>query len=89
MTCSIPGERSQGGGEFIQTFDADFGGSQRHASAVALVEHPVRQFSTEVRPFVRVNALQILVAPVGRHLQCSSEQRVPAVGNRRVAETVC
>jgi hypothetical protein len=48
---------------------------QRHSGAVALVEHPVRQLATKIRPLVRINARQFLAASESADLQRSPEQR--------------
>jgi hypothetical protein len=72
-----------------QGFDADLRRTETHAGAVALVEHPVRKLAGEVPPLIRVDASQILAAPVPRHLQCPVEQRMPTVRNPRLAKTIC
>jgi hypothetical protein len=66
-------ERRQNPGELVQTLYADLRLPQRHAGAIALIEHPVRQLAAKVRSFVRVYARQILPAAKPRHLQASSE----------------
>jgi len=40
-----------------------FGPTQCHATAVSLIEHPVRQFTAKVRPLLCVDTRQILAAP--------------------------
>jgi len=59
---SILAERGQDGGQFDQARDADLGRPKRHAGAVALVEHPVRQLAAEIRPLISVDALKFLAA---------------------------
>jgi hypothetical protein len=61
--------RSQNGGEFIQGCDADLRRAEAHAGAIALVEHPVWQLAGEVRPFIRIDAGQVLATPVARYLK--------------------
>jgi hypothetical protein len=55
-------ERCQNAGELTETLNADLGRPKRHARAVALVEHPIRQLSAKVRPLVRVDARQVFAA---------------------------
>jgi len=82
-------QRSQDRGEFGERLHADPRAAEFHASAIALVEHPVRQLATEIRPLVRVDARQILAASVRRDPQNLSEQRMPGIGDPRGAKTVC
>ena len=70
-------ERRKNGGKFVEPLDADLGRPERHAGAVALVEHPVRQLAAKIRPLVRVDARQFLAAPERRDLQRPPEQRMP------------
>jgi hypothetical protein len=61
-------ERRQNAGELIQTLYVDLGWPQRHAGAIALIEHPVRQLAANVRSFVCVYARQFLAAAKRRDL---------------------
>ena len=79
----------QSGGKLEQSFDADLRLAESHACAVARIEHPSRQFTANVWPFVRVDTLHILPAAVGRYLQRLPEQGVPGIGNPGSAKTVC
>jgi hypothetical protein len=76
-------ERSKHGGKLVEPVDADLRQPERHADAVAFVEHPVRQLAAKIRPFVRVDARQRLAASEWRDLQRSTEQRMPTIGNGR------
>ena len=91
MCASLPirAERRENGTQLVQTVNADLGWPERHAQTVAGVEHPVRQFAAKVRPFVRIDERQLLAATKRRDLQRTSEQRMPAVSNRRKSKTVC
>jgi hypothetical protein len=91
LCASLPirAERRKNIGKLVETIDADFRLPKRHACAVALVEHPIRQLTAKVRPFVRVDARQFLAATKRRDLQRPSEQRMPAIGDRRKTKTVC
>jgi hypothetical protein len=91
LCASLPirAEQRENAGKLVETLDADLGLPERHARAVALVEHPVRQLAAKVRPFVRVDARQFLAAPKRRDLQRPPEQRMPTIGDRRKAKTVC
>ena len=82
-------ERRENVGEFVETLNADLGRPERHAGAVALVEHPIRQLAAEIRPLVRVDACQFLAATKRRYLQLPPEPRVPTVGDRCKTKTVC
>lgn len=55
-------ERRENTRQLVETFDADLGLPERHARAVALVKHPVRQLTAKVRPLIRVDARQLLAA---------------------------
>ena len=85
----IRAEQSKHGGQFVEPLDADLRRAERHAGAVAFVEHPVRQLAAQIRPLVRVDARQLLAAPERRDLQRPPEQRMPTIGNRRESKTVC
>ena len=80
---------SKHGGQLVEPLDADLRRPERHADAIAFVEHPVRQLAAQIRPLLRVDARQRLAAPERRDLQRSSEQRMPAIGNGRESKTVC
>lgn len=86
---SSPFERRQESAKVIKGRQTDLWQTQCHATAVSLVEHPVRQLTAKVRPFVRVDTLQILAAPEGRYLECTTKQRVPAISDPRKPQTVC
>jgi hypothetical protein len=58
----IRAEQRENGGKLVEALDADLGLPKRHARAVALVKHPIRQFAAKVRPLVRVDARQFLAA---------------------------
>jgi hypothetical protein len=85
----MPAERLKHGGQFVEPLDADLQRTQRHAGAIACVEHPVRQLAAQIRPLLRVDAAQRLAASERRDLQCAAEQRMPTVGDRRESKTVC
>jgi hypothetical protein len=85
----IRAERRKHGGKLVKPFDTDLGRPERHAGAVALVEHPVRQLTTKIGSLVRIDARQCLAASEWGDLQRSSKQRMPAIGNRRKPKTVC
>jgi hypothetical protein len=85
----MPAERLKHGGQFVEPVDADLRRTERHAGAIACVEHPVRQLAAQIRPLLCVDAAQRLAAPERRDLQRAAEQRMPAVGNRRESKTVC
>lgn len=91
MCASLPirAERRENGSEFVETLNADLGLSERHARAVAGVKHPVRELAAKVRPFVRIDERQVLAATKRRDMQRASEQRMPAVGDRRKSKSVC
>ena len=89
VTASMHAEQSKHRGQLAEPVDADLRRAERHADAIAFVEHPVRQLAAQIRPLVRVDAGQRLAAPERRDLQRSSEQRMPAIGNGRESETVC
>lgn len=89
VTASMHAEESKHRGQLAEPVDADLRRTERHADAIAFVEHPVRQLAAQIRPLERVDARQRLAAPERRDLQCSSEQRMPAVGNGRESKTVC
>lgn len=63
---------------------ADLGRSQRHARAVGLIEHPVWQLPAQSGALDRVDARQVLAAPMWGDLQRLTRQRVPPTGDRRV-----
>src|ERR1700758_2623768 len=63
--------------------------AQCHATAVSIIEHPVRQLTAKGRPLLRVDTPQILAAPKGRYLKRATEQRVPTINNPRKPQTVC
>jgi hypothetical protein len=69
--------------KLVQPFDANLGGAERHAGAIALVEHPVGQLTTKIGPLMRIDARQCLATSERRDLQGSPEQRMPAISNRR------
>ena len=69
--------------------DADLRQPERHAGAIALIKHPIRQLAAEVRPFIRIDARQLLAAPNRRHPEGPPEQRMPTVGDYRESKTVC
>jgi len=91
LCASLPSraEQRKYAGKLVETLDADLGWAERHARAVALVKHPIRQLAAKVRPFIRVNARQFLATAKRRSLQRPPEQRVPAIGDRRKTKTVC
>lgn len=70
MCASLPirAERGENGSEFVETLNADLGRSERHARAVAGVEHPVRELAAKIRPLVRIDARQCLAAAERRDL---------------------
>ena len=76
-------ENAENGSQLVETLNADLRRPERHAGAVALVEHPVRELATEVRPLVCIDAAQRFAAAKWRDLQRSPEQRMPPVGDRR------
>jgi IS66 Orf2 like protein len=82
-------EESKHRGQLIKPGDADLWRAERHAGAIALVEHPVRQLAAQIRPLLRVDARQRLAAPERRDLQRSPEQRMPTIGYGRESKTVC
>jgi hypothetical protein len=82
-------ERSENASKLVEPINTDLRRPERHSSAVDLVEHPIRQLSAKVRPFVRVDARQILAATKRRDLQCLPGQRMPAIGDRCRAKMVC
>lgn len=88
VTASMHAEESKHRRQLAEPVDADLRRTERHADAIAFVEHPVRQLAAQIRPLERVDARQRLAAPERRDLQCSSEQRMPAVGNGRKSKTV-
>lgn len=70
-------------GKLVEPLDTDLGRPERHADAVAFVEHPVRQLTAKIGPLVRIDARQCLAASEWGHLQRSPKQRMPAISNRR------
>ncbi len=66
---SIRSERRQDGRKLFEAFDADLRQPQRHAGAIAFVEHPIGKLAAKIRPLVRVDAREVLAAPERRHLQ--------------------
>jgi hypothetical protein len=86
---SISVEQGKNGGKLVEPLDADLRRAQRHAGAIALIEHPIRQLAAEVRPFIRIDARQLLAAPERRYPECPAKQRMPTVGDRRESKTVC
>ncbi len=76
-------------GELVEPLDTDLGQPKRHTNAIAFVEHPIWQFTAKVRPLVSIDARQCLAAPESGHLQRTSEQRMPAIDNRREPQSVC
>jgi hypothetical protein len=64
LCASLPirSDYRQDGDKFVQALNADLGQPERHAGAVAFVEHPGRQLTAKIRPLVRVDARQILAA---------------------------
>jgi hypothetical protein len=91
LCASLPirAEHRENDGKLVETRDAYLGLPECHVRAVALVEHPIRQLATKVRPFVRVNARQFFATSKRRDLQHPSEQRMPTIGDRRNTKTVC
>jgi hypothetical protein len=91
LCASLPirAERRENIGKLVETIDADLRLPKRHACAVAFVEHPIRQLTAKVRPFVRVDASQFLATPKRRDLQRPPVQRMPTIGDRRKTKTVC
>jgi hypothetical protein len=91
LCASLPirAEHRENTGKLVESVDADLGLPKRHACAVALIEHPIRQLAGKVRPFVRVDAGQFLAATKRRDLQRPPEQWMPTIGDRRKAKTVC
>lgn len=85
----IPVEQVENDGKLVEPLDADLRQPQRHAGAIALIEHPIRQFAAEVRPLIRIDARQLLAAPKRRHPEGPPKQRMPTVGDRRESKTVC
>ena len=83
-----PVEQVENEGKLVEPLDADLRRPQRHAGAVALIEHPIWQLAAEVRPFIRIDARQLLAAPKRRYPEGSPEQRMPPVGDRRESKTV-
>ncbi len=73
----------------LRPSNADFSRPTRHACAVALVEHPIRQLTAKVRPFVRVDARQFLAATKRRDLHSPPVKWMPTIGDRRKTKTVC
>src|ERR1700749_5025064 len=63
--------------------------AQCHATAVSIIEHPIRQLTAKVRPLLRVDTSQILAAPKGRYLERATEQRMRTICNPRKPQTVC
>jgi len=86
---AIRAERRKNSGKLVEPLDADLGLPERHARAVALVEHPIWQLAAKVRPLIRVDARQFLAAAKRRNLQRPSEQWMPTIGDRRKTKTVC
>ncbi|MER8716708.1 hypothetical protein, partial [Mesorhizobium sp. M1295] len=74
---AIRAERRQDDRQLIETLDADFGSPERHARAVAGVEHPIREFAAKVRTLLRVDARQRLPTTKWRNLQRAPKQRMP------------
>ena len=64
---SIPVEQGENDGKLVEPLDADLRQPERHAGAIALIKHPIRQLAAEVRPFIRIDARQLLAAPKRRH----------------------
>ncbi len=64
MCAPLPSraEQRENAGKLVETLDAYLGLAERHARAVALVEHPIRQLAAKVGSFMRVNAHQFLAA---------------------------
>ncbi len=58
-------ERRQNADKLVETLDADLGRPERHAGAVALIEHPIWQLAAQTRPLVRIDARQFLAAAKG------------------------
>jgi len=71
--CLIREEQLQNRGKLIQATNADLSWAKRHACAVALIKHPVREFAAMATPLLRKNALQVFAAPERRYLQRSPE----------------
>ena len=71
--CLIREEQLQNRGKLIQAANADLSSAKRHACAVALIKHPVREFAAMTTPLLRENALQVFAAPERRYLQRSPE----------------
>jgi hypothetical protein len=67
------GRELQNRGKLIQAANADLSWAKRHACAVALIKHPVREFAAMATPLLRKNALQVFAAPERRYLQRSPE----------------
>ena len=79
----IRAECSKHAGKLVEPLDTDLGRPERHADAIAFVEHPIWQFTAKVRPLMRIDARQCLAAAEWGHLQRSPKQRMPAIDNRR------
>ena len=61
--CLIREEQLQNLGKLIQPANADLSWAKRHACAVALIKHPVREFAAMATPLLRKDALQVFAAP--------------------------
>jgi DNA helicase II / ATP-dependent DNA helicase PcrA len=63
-SLTIRTERCENAGELVETLNADLGRPERHARAIALVEHPIRQLAAKVTrcniPFVKFGGLKFL-----------------------------
>jgi hypothetical protein len=70
----IRADQREYAGKLVETLDAYLRLAERHARAVALVKHPIRQLAAKVRPFIRVNARQFLATAKRRDLQRPPEQ---------------
>jgi hypothetical protein len=57
-------EQGENGSQFSETLEADLGCAERHAPAINLIEHPVRQLPAQPRALGRIDARQILATPM-------------------------
>jgi hypothetical protein len=89
IPVSIPVEQVENESKLVEPRDADLRRPQRHAGAIALIKHPIRQLAAKIGPFIRIEARQLLAAPKRRHPECPPKQRMPTIGDRREPKTVC
>ena len=82
-------EQGKNDGKLVEPLNVDLRRAQRHAGAVALIEHPIRQLAAEIRPFIRIDARQLPAATKRRYPERPPEQRMPTIGDRRESKTIC